>query len=70
MFIKCRVFPFYLLILYIFKPESGNIFKIYFLLCWIFIAVQAFSSCGKWGYSLVVCKLLVAMPSLVGEHRF
>ena len=31
---------------------------------------ELFSSCGKWGYSLVgVCGLLVVVISLVVEHR-
>ena len=36
------------------------------LRCW----VQAFSSCGEWGLLFVgVCGLLIAVASLVVEHR-
>ena len=30
---------------------------------------RLFSSCGEWGYSLVVCRLLIVVGSLVVEHR-
>ena len=29
---------------------------------------QAFSSCGEQGYSVAVCRLVIAVTSLVGEH--
>ena len=33
--------------------------------------VGIFSSCSEWGYSLVVvCRVLIAVTSLVAEHRF
>ena len=53
-------FPFFLAILFT-----------YFWLCWIFVAVRAFSAvAASKGYSPVgVCGLLIAVPSLV-EHRF
>ena len=42
-----------------------------FLLCWVFIAVRAFSCCSKQGdVSLVlVHELLIAVASIVAEHR-
>ena len=42
-----------------------------FWLCWVFVAAQAFSSCGKQGLlSLAaVHGLLIAMACLVAEHR-
>ena len=41
----------------------------YFRLCWVFIAVRAFSSCGERGLLFVVVHgLLVAVASLVAEH--
>ena len=44
---------------FFFLPELG--------LC---SSMQAFSSCGEWGCSLVeVCGLLIAVPSVVAEHR-
>ena len=40
-----------------------------FWLRWDFIAVRAFSSCGKWGLLLVALRgLLIAVASLVVEH--
>ena len=49
---------FYLFI-YLFLPELG-------LRCW----AQAFSSCGEWGLLFVAeCGLLIAVASLVAEHR-
>ena len=41
-----------------------------FWLCWVFVAVQTFPSCGKWGLpSSVVYGLLIAVVSLVVECR-
>ena len=32
--------------------------------------LQTFSSCGKWGYSLVeVCRPLIVVASLIAEYR-
>ena len=46
-----------------------NLF-IYFLLHWVFIAAWAFSSCGERGLLFIaVCRLLIAVASLVAEHR-
>ena len=43
---------------------------IHFWLCWVFVAVQTFPSCGKWGLpSSVVYGLLIAVVSLVVECR-
>ena len=43
---------------------------IYFWLCWVFVAVQAFSSCDGGGYSVVVVRrLLIAVVCLIGERR-
>ena len=43
----------------------------YFWLRWVFVAAQrAFSSCGEQGLLFVaVCGLLIAVASLVEEHR-
>ena len=42
---------------------------IYLWLYWVFVAVRAFSSCGKRGYSLVsMHRLLTLGASLVVEH--
>ena len=42
---------------------------IYFWLCWVFIAAQAFSSCGERVLLFVVVRgLLIAVASLVVEH--
>ena len=41
---------------------------IYFWLCWVFTAVQAFL-CVSGGYSLEVRELLIGEASLVAEHR-
>ena len=39
-------------------------------LCWVFVAAQAFSSCGEQGLLfVVVCGLLIEVASLVAEHR-
>ena len=41
---------------------------LYFGLCWVSPVVQAFSSCGEQGYSLVALhRLLTAVVSLVVE---
>ena len=41
-----------------------------FRLCWVFIAVCGLSLvAGDGGYSRVVCGLLIAVASLVVEHR-
>ena len=42
---------------------------IYLWLCWVFIAAQAFSSCGERGLLfIVVRRLLIVVVSLVVEH--
>ena len=58
-------------------PSSLFPFKIYIYLYiyywqgWVFLATQAFSSCGELGYSLVAMhQLLIAVASLVAEHGF
>ena len=48
------------------------IFKksMYFCLCCVFVAVPAFSSCSEWGFLFVaILELLIAVASLVAEHR-
>ena len=46
----------------------GLLYNFYFWLCRVFIVAQAFLASG--GYSLVaVCRLLVAVASLVVDHR-
>ena len=47
-----------------------NLF-IYFFLCWVFVAARRlFSSCGEQGLLFVaVRRLLIAVASLVAEHR-
>ena len=51
------------------KGLSFFFFLIYFWLCWVFIAVRAFSSCGKWGLLFhAVRGLLIVVASLVAEH--
>ena len=56
------------------KPRDGNIFFknncIYlFWLCWAFVAVRAFPSCGERGLLLVsALRLLIAAAFLVAEH--
>ena len=47
-------------------------FQIYFWLHWVFVCccARAFSSCGKWWLPFVVVhRLLIAVASLVAEHR-
>ena len=39
---------------------------VYFWLCWVFIAAQAFLYVASEGYSLV--ELLIGVASLLGEH--
>ena len=45
---------------------------IYFLLCWVWVALHGlFSSCNKQGLlTLVECGFLLVVDSLVAEHRF
>ena len=42
-----------------------------FWLCWVFVAVQALSSCGEWGLLLTAApgRLTAVVSSLVAEHR-
>ena len=41
-----------------------------FRLCWVFEAVWPFSNCGeRWLLFIAVCGLLIALTSLVAEHR-
>ena len=43
---------------------------VYFWLCWVFVAVRAFSSCRSWTLLfIVVPRLLIAVASPVVEHR-
>jgi len=43
---------------------------IYFWLCWVFLAVHGLSLGVSGDYSLVVvCRLLLAVASVVAEHR-
>ena len=43
---------------------------LYFWPCWVFTAVQAFSSCTKRGFPFTeVCGLLLTVASLAVEHR-
>ena len=54
-----------------FSSFLKNILFVYLRLCWVFVAVQAFSLVAvSGGYSLVaVCGLLFVVASLVAEHR-
>ena len=46
------------------------IYTTYFWLCWVFVAVWAFSSCSERGLLFIVVRgLLIAVASLVAEHR-
>ena len=59
--------------IYIYIKSSHLVFFInlfiYFWLLWVFVAAQAFSSCGERGLLfVVVCGLLIAGASLVAEH--
>ena len=60
---NCGYFFFFFLMFYLF-------YFIYFWLRWVFIAVHGLSSsCSKWGLLfVVVCRLLVAVASLVVER--
>ena len=46
------------------------IFRIYFLLHWVFVAAWALSSWSKRGCSSLQPRLLIAAASLVAEHKF
>ena len=44
-------------------------FFFFFWLYWVFVAAQAFSSCGERGLLFIaVLRLLIAVASLVAEH--
>ena len=46
------------------------IYLFYFCLCWVFVSVRAFSSCGKRGPLFIVVRgPLTIVASLVAEHR-
>ena len=50
--------------------NSPGVSRIYLWLCWVFVAVQAFSSCGRRGlFFIAVCGLLIAVASLVADCR-
>ena len=50
------------------KSGCVEVFFLYFGLCWVSPAVQAFSSCSERGYPLVALhRLLTAVVSLVVE---
>ena len=43
---------------------------ILFWLCWLFVAARVFPLVASGGYHLLaVCRLLIAVTSLVAEHR-
>ena len=46
------------------------VFRIYFLLRWVFVAAWALSSWSKRGCSSLQPRLLIAVASLVAEHKF
>ena len=57
--------------MHLFFNKNICIFRIYFWLCWVFIAVLRFSLVvASGGDSLVTIRgLLIAVASLVAEHR-
>ena len=57
--------------MHLFFNKNICIFKIYFRLCWVFIATLRFSLVVEsGGYSLVTVRgLLIAVASLVAEYR-
>ena len=69
---KClRVFVFkrssFLLFFFPFKKYNNFI---YFWLGWVFIAAcRLYSSCCEQGHSVVVLQLLIAVASVVADHR-
>ena len=42
----------------------------YFWLCWVFVPVQAFSSCGEWRLLFIAVHRLFIMVASVAEYRF
>ena len=38
--------------------------------CWVFVPVQAFSSCGEWRLLFIAVHRLFIMVASVAEHRF
>ena len=44
-------------------------FFIYFWLCWVFVAAWLFSACREWGLLSCSVQVLVAVASIVAEHR-
>ena len=68
-FIKNYFFPSYITLGIIFLKKLLFILFIYFSLHQVFVAMRAFSSCGKQGLLFVVVHgLLIAVASLVAEH--
>ena len=64
------LFIYFLINLFIYFLTNLFIYFLNFWLRWVFIAAQAFSSCGEWGLLFVVVHgLLIAVASLVAEHR-
>ena len=67
--------PFILVVILFIYFLKGTLFLliylcIYFWLLWVFLAARAFSSCSERGPPLAaVCRLLIAVASLVVEHR-
>ena len=48
---------------------SLKIYIYIFWLYWVSLLRGHFSSCGEWGLLIVVHRLLIAVASLVVEHR-
>ena len=64
-----QCFPSKCVLCFFFSLRFNNFISLW--VHWVFIAVYgAFSSCGEWGLlSSCVCRLLIAVASLLAEHR-
>ena len=53
------------------KNNTTYLFSFSFWLCWVFIAAQAFSSYREQRLPfLAVCRILIAVASLIVKHRY
>jgi len=62
------LFSFLSFFIYIYIYIKYMILFVYFLLCWVFVATHGLSLIVASGDSFLVCRLLIAVVSLVAEH--
>ena len=69
MFIKCHFSILFIDTLYIINQKVEIFLNFIFCCAGSSLLYRLFLVAAGGGYSLVVCRLLIVMPSLAGEHR-